>query len=112
MQTETRRIVVVDDDELFRESLGANLMDEGFEVIDFAEGRAVIDFFAAKNDADIVLLDWKMPGMDGLEVLRQLRRADIQVPIPWKPPGKGWILVGTGGIEPPTSAVSRQRSSP
>jgi two-component system response regulator ChvI len=81
MQTETRRIVVVDDDELFRESLGANLMDEGFEVIDFAEGRAVIDFFAAKKNADIVLLDWKMPGMDGLEVLRQLRRADIQVPV-------------------------------
>ena len=77
MQTETRRIVVVDDDELFRESLGANLMDEGFEVIDFAEGRAVIDFFAAKKDADIVLLDWKMPGMDGLEVLRHLRRAGI-----------------------------------
>lgn len=81
MPTETRRIVVVDDDELFRESLGANLMDEGFEVIDFAGGRAVIDYFAAKKDADIVLLDWKMPGMDGLEVLRQLRRADIQVPI-------------------------------
>ena len=81
MQMAGRRVVVVDDDELFRESLGANLLDEGFEVIDFAEGSAVLDFFAAKKDADIVLLDWKMPGMDGLEVLRRLRRADIQVPV-------------------------------
>ena len=81
MQLENRRVVVVDDDELFRESLGANLVDEGFEVVNFAEGRSVLDFFAARKNADIVLLDWKMPGMDGLEVLRRLRRADIQVPV-------------------------------
>ncbi|MCP4328556.1 MAG: response regulator transcription factor [Alphaproteobacteria bacterium] len=81
MQMDNRCVVVVDDDDLFRESLGANLVDEGFEVIDFSDGRAVLDFFAEERSADIVLLDWKMPGMDGLEVLRRLRRADIQVPV-------------------------------
>jgi two-component system response regulator ChvI len=81
MLAESRRVVVVDDDDMFRESLGANLIDEGFDVVEFAEGRSVLEFFATESDADIVLLDWKMPGMDGLEVLRQLRRADIQVPV-------------------------------
>jgi len=76
-----RKVVVVDDDDLFRESLGGNLVDEGFDIVEFADGQSALNFFDNGSHGDIVLLDWKMPGMDGLEVLRRLRRSDIQVPV-------------------------------
>src|SRR5262249_46148013 len=63
-------IVLVDDDDLFRESLGLNLIDEGYVVTSFSAGAPALDYFAAGNQADVVLLDWRMPGMNGLEVLR------------------------------------------
>jgi two-component system, OmpR family, response regulator ChvI len=75
------RIVIVDDDDLFRESLGLNLIDEGYEVTSFSGGQAALDHFAAGGTADVVLLDWRMPGMNGLEVLRSLRRAGNSTPI-------------------------------
>lgn len=81
MAEESKRILIVDDDDLFRESLGANLIDEGFEIVEFSNGKDALDYLADEHEADIILLDWKMPELDGLEVLRRLRRADIQVPV-------------------------------
>lgn len=75
------KVVIVDDDDLFRESLRLNLADQNFEVIEFSGGPAALEYFGDHGQADVVLLDWKMPGMDGLEVLRQLRQADIGVPV-------------------------------
>ncbi len=72
---------LVDDDDLFRESLGLNLIDEGYEVTSFSGGQAALNHFAAGGTADIVLLDWRMPGMNGLEVLRSLRRAGNSTPV-------------------------------
>jgi two-component system response regulator ChvI len=74
-------IVLVDDDDLFRESLGLNLVDEGYEVSSFASGAPALEHFAAGGRADVVLLDWRMPGMNGLEVLRSLRRAGNTTPV-------------------------------
>jgi two-component system, OmpR family, response regulator ChvI len=75
------RIVIVDDDELFRQTLGLNLIDEGYDVTSFSGGAAALDHFASGSHADVILLDWRMPGMNGLEVLRGLRRAGIAVPV-------------------------------
>ena len=75
------RIVIVDDDDLFRESLGLNLIDEGYEVTSFSGGQAALDHFATGGTADVLLLDWRMPGMNGLEVLRSLRRAGNTTPV-------------------------------
>ena len=75
------RVVIVDDDELFRESLSLSLIDEGYEVTSLANGGAALEHFAAGGTADVVLLDWRMPGMNGLEVLRGLRRAGNATPI-------------------------------
>jgi two-component system, OmpR family, response regulator ChvI len=75
------RIVIVDDDDWFRESLGLNLIDEGYEVTSFSGGQAALDYFASGGAADVVLLDWRMPGMNGLEVLRSLRRAGNSTPV-------------------------------
>jgi two-component system response regulator ChvI len=75
------QIVLVDDDELFREMLRFKLIDEGYEVASFSSGNAVLEHFAAGGNADVVVLDWRMPGMNGLEVLRRLRRAGNTTPV-------------------------------
>src|SRR3981189_2848653 len=74
-------LLLVDDDDLFRESLGLNLIDEGYEVTSFSNGAAALEHFGAGGSADIVLLDWRMPGMNGLDVLRILRRAVTSPPV-------------------------------
>jgi two-component system response regulator ChvI len=76
-----RRVAIVDDDDLFRESLGLNLSEEGYEVVEFANGQDALDHFVAGRGADAVLLDWRMPVMDGLATLRRLREAEIAVPV-------------------------------
>lgn len=75
------RIVLVDDDDFFRESLGLNLIDEGYSVSSFSDGPSALSFFDEGGHAEIVLLDWRMPGMNGLEVLRALRRSGRSVSV-------------------------------
>ncbi len=77
------RIVVIDDDDLFRESVAQNLLDAGYEVRTFADGPSALESLNgdADGEADLVLLDWKMPGMNGIEVLRHLREAPMAVPV-------------------------------
>src|SRR4051812_32740419 len=74
-------LVLVDDDDLFRESLSLNLLDEGYEVTTFSSGPPALEWFEAGNTADVILLDWRMPQMSGLEVLRALRRAGNPTPV-------------------------------
>jgi two-component system response regulator ChvI len=75
------RIVLIDDDELFRESLEQNLRDSGFAVRAFDRGEPALTFFEGGGGADVVLLDWKMPEMNGIEVLRRLRQINQDVPV-------------------------------
>jgi two-component system response regulator ChvI len=76
-----KRVVIVDDDALFRESLGLNLVENGYQIEDFGDGEAALRHFDSGGGADAILLDWRMPGVDGLGVLRQLRSRDVQVPV-------------------------------
>ncbi len=75
------RVVLVDDDDLFRESLGQNLGDAGFEVRDFPSAEAALAHLLDGESDDIVLLDWKMPGMNGIELLRRMRQAGLEAPV-------------------------------
>ena len=76
-----KRVVIVDDDALFRESLGLNLAESGYEIDDFGDGESVLRHFEEGGSADAILLDWRMPGVDGLAVLRRLRDHDVQIPV-------------------------------
>jgi two-component system response regulator ChvI len=74
-------IMIVDDDDLFRESVAQNLVDNGFEVTAFSRGEDAMAHFEAEDRTDLVLLDWKMPGMTGIDVLARMRDTGIQVPV-------------------------------
>ena len=75
------RVIIIDDDDLFRESLRLNLVDQEIDVAEFSTGADALEYFAGEGGADVILLDWKMPGMDGLEVLRRLRDTGIEIPV-------------------------------
>ncbi len=77
----TAKIIIVDDDELFRESLTGNLTDAGFEVQEFDGGPPMLEALETGIDGELVLLDWKMPGMTGIEVLRALRDKGCDLPV-------------------------------
>ena len=74
------RILVVDDDEGVREAVKLTLEYEGYTCLFARSGQEGLDR-AAADSPDLVLLDVKMPGMDGLEVLRRMRERGDTVPV-------------------------------
>src|SRR4028119_825440 len=66
------RILIADDDAVLRESLQTMLENEGFAVIAVPSGEA-LSRAATTQQPDLIITDVIMPGMDGLEALRQLR---------------------------------------
>lgn len=80
-QTAKGRLLLVDDDALFRESLGHNLLDEGYDVTSADGGENALDHLGKDAQIDAVLLDWRMPGLDGLAVLRQMRERGHTMPV-------------------------------
>jgi len=68
------RILVVDDEQIVRESLGAWLEEDGHEVRLCEDGRRALAAIK-EHEYELALVDLKMPGMDGLELSRRLREA-------------------------------------
>lgn len=73
------RILTVEDDERIRTSVRLALEDEGWFIEEATNGEEAIAAFAARP-ADVVLIDIMLPGIDGFEVCRQIRRQS-DVPI-------------------------------
>src|ERR1700722_7627661 len=66
------RVLVVDDDAALAEMLGIGLRGEGFEPTCVADGDKAVEVFRDFRP-DLVLLDLMLPGMDGIDVCRQIR---------------------------------------
>ena len=74
------RILVIDDEAAIRDSLKMILEYEGYEVIQAATGEEGVKL-VEREAPDLVFLDIKMPGMDGLEVLQKLRHLSESSPV-------------------------------
>ncbi|MHB8618518.1 MAG: response regulator [Chloroflexota bacterium] len=79
MNGRRKKVLVVDDEAVLRETLDYNLRREGYDALLAPDGPRALQM-AEREKPDLVLLDLMMPGMDGLEVCRALRRS-TQVPI-------------------------------
>ena len=74
------QVCVVDDKEILRESLAAALEREDHRVTPFGDPVEALEAIR-KNGFDLVLADLKMPRMDGLTLIREIRNAGCDVPI-------------------------------
>lgn len=78
-----KTVLIVDDSAMMRKIVMKNLRDCGYEVtvVEASDGKEGLDKFAA-GGVDLVLSDWNMPNMDGLAMVREIRKLDPQKKVP------------------------------
>ncbi len=76
----SNKILVVDDKQMMRDSVGSTLQRAGYGVVVASDGNTALSM-VAKHRPAAVITDLKMPEMDGLELLGRLRQADDQLPV-------------------------------
>lgn len=91
------RLLLVDDEERFRETLSKRLAETGYEVRGVASGMEALDLLTHEK-FDVVILDIQMPGMSGIETLTEIRTRHLSVEV--------IMLTGHGEV---TSAVEGMR---
>jgi FixJ family two-component response regulator len=89
-------IFVVDDDAAMRETLSVALQEEGYEVICFADGAALLSLARTRTPA-CIFLEVRNPGQSGLELLKKLRAEDYPAPV--------FIISGQGDIPTAVEAI-------
>jgi DNA-binding NtrC family response regulator len=92
------QILVIDDETGSRESMAIALEKAGLKVETFDDARKALDFLEEKDEAGLVVCDLRMPGMDGLEFLSEVREQEKDVAV--------ILVTGYGSIE---SAVQAMR---
>ena len=74
------KVLIAEDDEHIRNGLAEVLQGEGYQTVTACDGQEAFDLFEQVHP-DFVCLDIMMPGMDGYEVCRRIRRTDADVPV-------------------------------
>src|SRR3979409_761436 len=92
------RVLVIDDEAAIRDSLRMTLEYEGYEFVGAATGQEGLAL-AERDTPDLVILDVKMPGMDGLEVLDRLRGINETLP--------GVVISGHGTLSQAGAATKK-----
>jgi DNA-binding NtrC family response regulator len=80
MTTVPPKVLVIDDDEITLALMQSVLEDEGFGIYSTADGPQGIEIYRERHP-DVVVLDLALPSMNGLEVLRKLRRFDAEAKV-------------------------------
>ena len=75
------RIALVDDDPVFLRLFAANLQSAGYRTECFDDPKQALAGLLRDVPPDACVLDWNMPGLDGLQLFNQLRSRDIMVPV-------------------------------
>jgi two-component system response regulator ChvI len=75
------RVLLVEDDEDYREIVGSELSWHGFAVRSFVDGDSLLVSLDAAAEADIIVLDWRLPTISGIDLLPQLRRRGVNLPV-------------------------------
>jgi two-component system chemotaxis response regulator CheY len=78
-----KTVLVVDDSAMMRKIVIKNLKDCGYDVtiVEASDGKEGLEKFAA-GGIDLVLSDWNMPNMDGLSMVREMRKLDPDKKVP------------------------------
>lgn len=90
------RILIVDDEKPIHSSLRRLFIKEDYELVHALDGQKALELIA-ETPPDLMLLDLRMPVVDGFEVLRQLKANQVNLPI--------LVLTGHGGIEEAVEAM-------
>ena len=75
------RVAFVEDDDDYRETVSGELADHGFDVTSFCDGTALLASLADGADPEIIILDWSLPSVSGIDLLPRLRRNGIALPV-------------------------------
>src|ERR1700741_3417472 len=70
------RILIADDDDLVRRLVGSVLRRRGFSIVEARDGSEAWNVLCADDPPRLAILDWLMPGVDGVELCRRIRERD------------------------------------
>jgi two-component system response regulator ChvI len=74
-------VLFVEDDPDYREAFADGLSDHGFSVRSFPDGAALLTSLNAAAAADVIVLDWVLPKVSGIDLLSQLRQRGVTLPV-------------------------------
>ena len=74
------KILIIDDDKIIRKIYRATLTKEGYDVIEAEDGNIGIQYIKSENP-DLILTDYQMPGISGLEVISEIAKMKITTPV-------------------------------
>ena len=75
------RVLIVEDDEDYREIVTSELTWHGFVVRGFADGDALLASLDVAAEADVIVLDWRLPTISGIDLLPRLRQLGVNLPV-------------------------------